>query len=417
MKMKLLSVVFLLASWSQAKAQRQCQAFNYQQAELRQDSSLLLRLESIENFTKQQSNAGQNLALRPGQTAIITIPVVVHIIYHYPSERISEAQVLSQMEILNRDFRRMNADSVKTPSVFKRIAADAEIEFKLATVDPKGRATNGIIYKYSPIMMWESNDKMKFSRETGSDAWDSKSYLNIWVCYLGGLAGYSSFPGGPAEKDGVVLDYGAFGPTGNSAYGLGRTAVHEVGHWLNLKHTWGDANCGDDKVDDTPRQSNYTVGCPSTVRISCGNAPNGDMYMNFMDFTNDACINLFTLGQKARMRALFAPGGARASILSSNGLGIPQNHEIPLPDASPRWLFTKIYPVPARDELTFDISSDERWIGKMISIVNLQGQVIKQTLITSRIQKINISNLQPGVYFLTAKKEDWGSIKEKFIKL
>ena len=139
--------------------------------------------------------------------------------------------------------------------------------------------------------------------------------------------------------------------------------------------------------------------------------------MNYMDFTNDACINLFTLGQKARMRALFAPGGARASILTSNGLGVPQNHDIPLPLDPPNWLFTKIYPVPASEELTLDISSDERWIGKMISVLNLQGQVVKQVQITSRIQKINISKLQPGVYILTAKKEDWGSIKEKFIKL
>ena len=266
-------------------------------------------------------------------------------------------------------------------------------------------------------MVWESNDKMKFSKEMGDDAWDAKSYLNIWVCHLDRLAGYASFPGGPAEKDGVVLDFGAFGITGSGAYGLGRTAVHEIGHWLNLKHTWGDANCGDDHVDDTPKQSNYTVGCPSSVRITCGNAPNGDMYMNYMDFTNDACLNLFTMGQKARMRALFAPGGARSSILSSNGLGTPQSSEIPVPDEPPRWLHSKIYPVPAKDELTLDIAYDERWVGKVVTILNLQGQVVMQVLINSKTQKININNLQPGMYFLTAKKKDGESIREKFIKL
>ena len=116
-------------------------------------------------------------------------------------------------------------------------------------------------------------------------------------------------------------------------------------------------------------------------------------------------------------KALFAPGGARYSILASKGLGIPQNSEIPLPYDSPRWLHTKIYPVPAKVELVLDIVYDTRWIGKMISIINLQGQVFDQILIKSGIQKINISRLQPGVYFLTARRWDGEMIKEKFIKL
>jgi hypothetical protein len=309
----------------------------------------------------------------------------------------------------------LNEDTFKTPAAFKNIAADCEIEFKLATVDPKKRATNGIVYKYTPIKEWEQDDKMKFSSEMGDDAWDADSYLNIWVCELGRLAGYSSFPGADKKKDGVVLDFGAFGITGGN-YGLGRTAVHEIGHWLNLKHLWGDKYCGDDLVDDTPKQSTYTVNCPSSVRISCSNAPNGDMYMNYMDFTNDACINLFTEGQKTRMRSLFAAGGARHSILSSNGLGTPMIFEAPLPN-EPRWLHPKIYPVPSNDELTIDMAYDERWIGKTITVFNLQGQAMMKILITSRILTINISKLQSGVYFLSAKREDGELIKEKFIKL
>ena len=417
MKIIITSAIILLGLNTQLSAQRSCMADEYLQKAILNTPSLAEKIAAVENYTAQQLRNNSTIANRSQQANIITIPVVVHILYHYPSERMSEAQVIKQMEILNRDFRRMNADSINTPARFKSLAADCEIEFRLATVDPKSRATNGIIYKYSPIEVWESNDKMKYAAEMGDDAWDAGSYLNIWVCRLDRLAGYASFPGGPAEKDGIVLDFGAFGQTGSGAYGMGRTAVHETGHWLNLKHTWGDANCGDDKVDDTPQQSNYTVGCPSTFRSSCGNAPLGDMYMNYMDFTNDACINLFTIGQKNRMRALFAPGGARFSILSSRGLGIPQSSELPLPNDSPRWLHTKIYPVPATDELTLDIVYDERWVGKMISILNLQGQVVDQVQIRSGIQKINISKLPPGIYFLSAKRGDKQAIKEKFIKL
>ncbi len=138
--------------------------------------------------------------------------------------------------------------------------------------------------------------------------------------------------------------------------------------------------------------------------------------MNYMDFTNDECMNLFTEGQKTRMRTLFEAGGPRHSILSSNGLGVPMIFESPLTN-EPRWLRPKIYPVPVQNELTIDIAYDERWIGKIFTIYNLNGQAIMKTTITSAIQKINISKLQSGVYFLSAKREDGEMIKEKFIKL
>jgi hypothetical protein len=252
----------------------------------------------------------------------------------------------------------------------------------------------------------------------GDDAWDAKSYLNIWICNLEQVAGYSSLPGGPDNKDGVVIDYPVFGTINTmDGFDMGKTAVHEVGHWLNLKHTWGDADCGDDNVDDTPKQSSYNQGCPSGIHISCSNGPNGDMYMNYMDFVNDACMNLFTSGQKARMRALFAPGGIRNSILSSTGLSIPLLFETPLPDESPMWLHPQLYPNPATTEMTLDLAYDIRWIGKIIKVTNLQGQTVMQITISSKNQKINISRLQPGMYFINAKKEDGDFIKQKFIKL
>jgi hypothetical protein len=418
MKAKLILVFNLLVFINQLTAQRNCSTFTYQQKELEKNPSLAEKINTIETFTRKQITATNNPLSRVMQGNIIKIPVVVHILYHQPSENITDEQVYSQIEALNRDYRRKAADTVNTPTVFKPLAADCEIEFQLAISDPRRRSTSGIIRKYTPITYWEANDKMKFSSEMGDDAWDAKSYLNIWICNLEQVAGYSSLPGGPGNKDGVVIGYPVFG-TINTMYGfdMGKTAVHEIGHWLNLKHTWGDADCGDDNVDDTPKQSNYNQGCPSGIHISCSNGPNGDMYMNYMDFVNDACMNLFTSGQKARMRALFAPGGIRNSILSSTGLNTPLLFETPLPDESPMWLHPQLYPNPATTEMTLDLAYDTRWIGKIIKVTNVQGQTVMQVTISSKNQKINISRLQPGMYFMNGKKEDGDFIKQKFIKL
>mgnify|MGYP006373243651 FL=1 len=259
---------------------------------------------------------------------------------------------------------------------------------------------------------------MKYAAKMGTDAWDAKSYLNIWVCKLDNVSGYSSVIGGTTENDGIVLDFNAFDLNGTSAVSnLGKTAVHEVGHWLGLKHLWGDEYCGDDGIADTPKQSGNNVSCPSGVLISCGNGPNGDMYMNYMDFTNDDCINMFTLGQKARMLSLFNPGAVRNSLLTSKGLDAPIIFESPVPEEDPRWLEVKMYPNPATSELILDLAYDIRWIGKIIYIYNLHGQLIMNVSITSKIQRIDITKLQPGIYFLAAKKDDGESMKKRFTKL
>jgi hypothetical protein len=135
------------------------------------------------------------------------------------------------------------------------------------------------------------------------------------------VLGYSSLPGGPADKDGIVISSMVFGTFNTiSPFNKGRTATHEIGHWLNLKHIWGDGFCGDDKVDDTPNQESANRGCPGGEKITCGTSAHGDMYMNFMDLTDDACMYMFTLGQKERMRALFAQGGPRNSLVTSKAL-------------------------------------------------------------------------------------------------
>lgn len=416
--MKMGLIFFLVAGLfiQQANAQS-CSTFSYQQEQLKSDPSLAGKVNAVETFINRYIATNLNSTTGRNEGSVIKIPVVVHILYHTSSEKIGDELVNSQIEMLNRCFRHRNADSVNTPLIFKSLAADCEIEFQLAKSDSRGRYTSGIIRKYTPVAKWGMNDKMKFNAEMGDDAWDSKSYLNIWVCRLDKLAGYSSFPGSDFSKDGVVLDFGAFGVTSNTGYGMGKTAVHEVGHWLGLKHLWGDANCGDDGVDDTPKQASYTSGCPTTVRITCGNGPNGDMYMNYMDFTRDDCTNLFTKGQKARLRTLFEAGGARNSILMSKGLNQPLIFESPLPEADPQWLHPQLYPNPANSQINIDLSYDSRWIGKTIQVTNLQGQIVMHVAITSKIQQIDINKLQAGIYFLAAKKDDGESMKMRFVKL
>lgn len=262
-----------------------------------------------------------------GQDVVYNIPVVVHVVYNTTTENISDAQIQSQLTVLNHDFRRLNADAVNTPSVWSSVAADCEINFCLATTDPNGNPTTGITRTSTSTTSFSDNDAMKYNSSGGKDAWPASKYLNLWVCDLGTqLLGYAQFPGGPAATDGVVVHYKYFGTIGTATapFNKGRTATHEVGHWLNLYHIWGDdgSSCsGSDNVSDTPNQADENYGCPTFPTVSCSNGPNGDMFMNYMDYTDDACMNMFTQGQKLRMAAVLATGGARASLSTSNGCG------------------------------------------------------------------------------------------------
>jgi hypothetical protein len=254
--------------------------------------------------------------------ASVNIPVVIHVVYKTASQNISDAQINSQIAILNQDFRKLNADKVNVPSAFASLAADCNINFCLAQQDPNGNATNGIIRKSTTVTSFLGDDQVKSSTTGGSNAWNTAKYLNIWVCNLGDdLLGYAQFPGGPASTDGVVILHTAFGNIGTAAapFNKGRTATHEVGHWLNLRHIWGDANCGNDLVSDTPTQQTSNTGCPTFPKKTCSN--NGDMSMNYMDYTNDACMYMFTAGQSTRMNALFT--GARSGLVSSLGCQAP----------------------------------------------------------------------------------------------
>lgn len=403
-----------MAATCQLVAQRTCISFDYEQQKLKDDPTLKNKITGIENFIQRKS--ASKIAGKPHEGSVVTIPVVVHILYNKSQENVSDEKVFSQIKVLNESFRRLSADTVNTPEWFKGIAADCGIEFKLAISDPERRSTTGIVRKYTPVTKWGIDDQMKSSARTGDDPWDTQNYLNIWVCNLSNVAGYSSFPGGPEAKDGIVIGYNVFGKNSKMGYEQGKTAVHEIGHWMGLRHIWGDGYCGDDWVDDTPKQGSFTPGCPSGIRPSCSNGPSGDMYMNYMDLTLDACINLFTEGQKERMRTLFEGGGARYAMLSSYGLSQPTNNE-PRPTEEPPGLSGhRMYPNPATNEIILDLSYDIRWMGKQIRITNVQGQAVMQVPVNSKIVKLDISRLTPGLYFLMTQKED-ATIKQKFIKM
>ena len=314
MKKIILVTISFLFSYSLVSAQKkECGTMEYLEYLKTQDPKLenkmLKNEQAIQNWIKTHGSS------KSTKTTIITIPVVVHVVYSNPSQNISTAQILSAIEIINKDFRRLNADTSATPSVFAALGADCGIEFCLATTDPNGNATSGITRNptsttsFSPgnfIGLSWSNDVVKYTSSGGIDAWNTSQYLNIWVCNINGWNGYATFPGAPASEDGVVVHFTRFGNIGTAAWApfTIRTPTHEIGHWLNLRHIWGDTICGDDFIADTPTESAATYGCgtfPYNAFNACNSGPNGEMYMNFMDYTD--CRNIFTQDQKTRMMA------------------------------------------------------------------------------------------------------------------
>jgi hypothetical protein len=340
---------------------------------------------------------------------VIIIPVVVHVLYNTSNQNISDAQVISQINALNKDYRRKNADAINTPAPFKKVAADTRIQFCLAKVDPQGQYTTGIIHKFTKESKFLPNDGVKFSYTGGDDAWDATKYLNLWVCNLATsdstdqTLGYSVLPGSPPERDGVVIKYNVFGTTGNviSPYNKGRTATHEIGHWLGLKHLWGDSNCGDDGIADTPPQQTSNSYCPSFPHTSsCSINSYGDMFMNFMDFTDDGCMNMFTEGQKAEMRGLFALGNARNSFLNSIVCDSSNSEGGPLPKDTSASLKIIIYPNPFNNILNIASNRDSGFVGKVFKIYTISGKLCLTQTILSEKTTLNVSNLPSGMYIL-----------------
>ncbi len=320
--------------------------------EYEQQLALVKKLPAKRDFESWlQNKIARRSALRT-QAGTYQIPVVVHIVHNGEPEElggnISDDQVLSQIAVLNKDYNRLNTDADQTPSDFAGVAGSIAIEFVLARQTPDGLPTNGIVRVKGSKATWSINDNTQLKAQS---YWPSEDYLNIWVCRLSGYLGYAQFPISDlagledyqqelATTDGVVFHYKDFGsnkegygelnPDGtskfdlDSKYNLGRTASHEIGHFLGLRHIWGDeGNCaGTDYVDDTPQQRTETYDCPSHPLSPAGKWCSGTapMFQNYMDYTDDACMNLFTQGQISRMVTVLENSPRRKSLLTSHGL-------------------------------------------------------------------------------------------------
>ncbi|MEO7587872.1 MAG: zinc metalloprotease [Arachnia sp.] len=306
-----------------------CRAVQEHHRLLRTSPEYRARRREIEFEVREWLRAYGNDGLRTG---LIRIPVVVHVVWNTPEQNISDAQIHSQIDVLNEDFRRLNADAAGTPAPFAAVAADARLEFALAVRGPGCVPTTGINRVHTSVTGWTyPGNGMKSAATGGADPWDSSQYLNVWIVnYTDGTLGFGTFPGGAAAVDGLVLKHSATGRSGTLIGGAdrGRTGTHEIGHWLDLHHIWGDdgtACYGSDLVADTPNQAGPSPFNPSACRVfpavSCSNGPNGDMFMNYMDYSADQCLTTFTAGQVARMDA--ALHTARSSILASPGLVPP----------------------------------------------------------------------------------------------
>ena len=280
---------------------RQCASHEVLEEQLRQDPARAARMQEIERVIDNEQRNPTTGRLVNG---FYELPVVVNVLYKTTAENISTAQIQSQIDVLNKDFSATNSDYSKAPAEFATLrSGDTKIKFVL----------QGIVRKATNKPSWTTNDAMKKSSQGGISPTSPTTVLNMWSCNMGGgILGYAQFPGGNSATDGIVCDNNAFGIT-SGVYGAGRTATHEVGHWLNLRHIWGDATCGNDLVTDTPVAQTSNGGCPTYPKVSSCSGK-AEMTMNYMDYTYDACMYMFTIGQKSRMVATFAAGGGRNSF-------------------------------------------------------------------------------------------------------
>lgn len=302
-----------------------------------------------------QARQAQTVQEDEGQ--IVAIPIVIHVLYSSTAQNISDDQIYSQIKVLNEDFNRRNADTLNTLPVFKLLAGSARVSFYITDKDAIGNKVTGITRTSTTHIPFHNTD-IHFSAQGGEDAWDSRLFLNIWICDLAdGVFGFASPPGTMESMDGVVIDHNYFGTKGTVAapYHLGKTATHEVGHYLGLKHLWGTTGAcmDDDGLSDTPPQYGPSLGC-DLKRISCGGL---NMVQNYMDTSDDQCMNLFTKDQVEEMRKnLFA---ARSGII--------------------------------REDIITGVSNDPI---KQISWINLSDKGEYKVTSPSRIHAIDIYNLQ-----------------------
>jgi hypothetical protein len=283
---------------------RTCGAMASQMMLLERYPSFRTALMRLEGATSRRRDRGIDLK----KAKLVKIKTVVNVVYRTDVQNVSDAQIKSQLKAMDKDFRATNPDRTQTPAPWLGLVTDARVQFKLVKITRRKTTRTGFTF----------DDGVKKASTGGIAPFNPRTHLNMWVCALtGGLLGYAQFPGGPAATDGVVINYQAFGTSGTAQapFHKGRTATHEVGHYFNLRHIWGDTpDCGgSDMVADTPNCAGPNIGAPAWPVVTCNNGPNGDMFMNYMDYTDDEAMFMFTTQQVLRMRT--ALESARSGLM------------------------------------------------------------------------------------------------------
>jgi len=332
----------------------------------------------------------------------MAVPVVFHVIYREDTQNISDVQIRSQLDILNRDFAFQSDNLYGVPQVFAALGADSGIRFCLASRDPDGNPTSGVTRTFTPVenigthRQTDGRYSVHYTQYGGNDGWDETRYVNIWVAGMDGLLGSASFPGMATypEEDGIVIDPAYVGSVGLAAtaepFDRGHTLTHEIGHYLGLYHIWGQGNgsCGtDDMVEDTPDQERPYLGCPEYPQISCGSS---DMFMNFMDFTTDRCLALFTRGQIERMQGVLM-GLRQGLIENAMACDTPDSGKPGLDDAL-------VYYAPGTNQIIV-VLGHENDFSRRISLYAIDGRLLRdREWQLGRTYWLDADSLPTGIY-------------------
>ncbi|MCC6186316.1 MAG: T9SS type A sorting domain-containing protein [Chitinophagaceae bacterium] len=396
----ILAVLALSATSILAQTHQKCASADLLQAAIKADPSILAKQADLEAKTKAFIKS-RTLAKTTG--TVYTIPVVFHIIHNGEAigtgSNVSDSQVNFQLKRMNEDFRKTNADTLMPSHAFYPLQADCEIEFCLAKRDAAGNATTGINRYNKSGASWTINQIDTFIKP--STIWDRNKYMNIWCVNLidpasPGVDGYATFPAGSNDTtDGLVVASFAFGWAAGSG-DKSIVASHEIGHYLNLIHIWGDGTCGNDFVSDTPPAEMSNSGCPTfphNVTGPCMPGANGEMFMNYMDYSDAACTVMFTPGQKLRMQAVLT--SYRVSLTTSDGCTAP----VGIKEIAAAQNFN-IYPNPNNG--TFSIEAINNSNTKTaISLYNQLGAKVQQYKDVQNFPfKIDMSAMPEGLYFI-----------------
>lgn len=392
----------------------------------------LLRLDP--DMARKRAFLDMQMNLNPAPlTQDVTIPVVVHLLYKAGTDTRSlpsASDIRQQLDIVSKDFRQtvriQKHEADRRERFAEKNALDTRISFCLASKDPTGRATTGILTVPTTVTKWLADDNMKSARTGGSTAWDTEKYLNIWVVsFPDSISGYAQMPAGPVATDGIVIDARYFGKKPNNdktfPYTEGETMTHLMGSYLNLYELWSETvQCGDDGVDDTPIHNAPTLGNVDYRFVSTCDGNPVVMSMNYMDNTNDNMQYMFTNGQKKRMQACLTENGIRYKLVQSgatqcangnnpNAQIVQQNPPKPATPVQLSPMSYRIYPNPAQDNINLEIGV-EKGGEATLTIYNAQGglQVSRTYKVTEGSQSftVNCSAWVTGLYFVNLKIND-----------